>query len=116
MCYRISEGYVRNALRAQRRRHSLLSALVRSFHPDSGKLPDAAELAGDRVRELLLLVSETDREVLSLAMDGYRVAEIAEVLGCTPPAATMRLRRARANMRELLGEDGSLGEVGLHGG
>jgi DNA-directed RNA polymerase specialized sigma24 family protein len=59
-------------------------------------------------------LSPTDREVLDLLIDGYRVAEIADLLDCTPAAASMRLQRAKRNARRLWarqatrhGEEGS---------
>lgn len=46
-------------------------------------------------------LSLTDRDVLELLVDGFKVAEIAEILDCPLAAVTMRLRRAKKNARLL---------------
>jgi RNA polymerase sigma-70 factor, ECF subfamily len=58
-------------------------------------------------------LGERDREVLSLiAWDGLRVREAAEVMGCTAPAFSIRLHRARQRLlKELEASGHSLGET-----
>ncbi|NIY07540.1 MAG: RNA polymerase subunit sigma-24, partial [Gemmatimonadetes bacterium] len=38
-------------------------------------------------------------------LEGYRHRDIAELLGCSEGTSKSQLSRARARMRELLGED-----------
>jgi RNA polymerase sigma-70 factor (ECF subfamily) len=48
-------------------------------------------------------LSDGDREVLALiAWEGLSARDAARVLGCTLPAVTMRLHRARRRLSELL--------------
>lgn len=66
-------------------------------HRPPGDDPTTAGLA--RALELL---PEPDREVLLLAgWDGLTPGQIATVLGCSPPAARVRLHRARRRLRAL---------------
>lgn len=46
-------------------------------------------------------VSVTDRDVVELVVDGYKVAEIAVILDCKPGAVTVRLQRAKKNAKLL---------------
>jgi RNA polymerase sigma-70 factor (ECF subfamily) len=64
--------------------------------------PSAEALA---VREALKQLPSTDREVLTLAAwEGLTAREIGAVLGLSPTAVSTRQSRARARLRELLGE------------
>lgn len=55
------------------------------------------------VHEALAVLSASDQEVLRLsAWEQLPVSELAVALGCTPGAASMRLHRARARLRERL--------------
>ena len=50
------------------------------------------------------------RSIIALLSEGKRPHEIAEILGCSPNAATIRCCRARKALRELL--DGNMQESG----
>lgn len=58
------------------------------------------------VREALARLGDLDREVLTLTVwEGLEPREVAEVLGVNPAAVRTRLSRARARLRELVGDD-----------
>lgn len=99
LAYRVVDGLLRNAWRGERASRDLVDALGRhpeERHPDVAEVVDASQWPG--WAEPLSL---TDREVLDLLVDGYKVREIAVILDCTPAAVTMRLQRAKKNARRL---------------
>ncbi|WP_089154761.1 RNA polymerase sigma factor [Micromonospora sp. NBS 11-29] len=58
------------------------------------------------VRAALARLGELDREVLTLtAWEGLEPREVAAVLGVSPAAVRTRLSRARARLRDLIGDD-----------
>lgn len=108
LCYRICDGAIRNALRAQRRHNTLVMAVASKTGPTE-PVPDVADLVTrDTSTDILTEVSKTDRQVLALIADGYRVSEIAVVLGTSPAAVSMRLRRAKANVQRALMARGTI--------
>lgn len=103
LAYRIADGLVRNALRSARSRRELTDRLG-TLPPD--QLPDVADEVLDRdAIEWPGPLSLTDREVLNLLVDGYRVAEIAVILDCSPAAVSMRLHRAKRNVRRMVARE-----------
>ncbi len=93
--YRILDGHMKNASRSETVRGE---ALKRAHQQERSEpvLPDIAdEVLSSTWPEWAKPLPLTDRDVLELVVDGYRVAEIAVILGCTPPAVSMRLRRAK---------------------
>jgi RNA polymerase sigma-70 factor (ECF subfamily) len=59
-----------------------------------------------QVREAVARLPLRDREVVVLHyLEGMRPPDIAEVLGATPNAIEVRLHRARARLKETLGDD-----------
>lgn len=108
LCYRICDGAIRNALRAQRRHRTLVMAVASKAGPTES-VPDVADLVtGDTATDILGKISKTDRQVLVLVADGYRVSEIAVVLGTSPAAVSMRLRRAKSNLQQALMAHGGI--------
>lgn len=99
LAYRITDGLLRNKWRAERASRALTSVLESQYRD---VVPDVAESIADETwpgwSEPLSL---TDREVLGLLVDGYKVSEIAVILDCSPAAVTMRLQRAKKNARRL---------------
>jgi RNA polymerase sigma factor (sigma-70 family) len=58
------------------------------------------------VRDALARLGDLDREVLTLTVwEGLEPRDIAGVLGVSPAAVRTRLSRARARLRELVGDD-----------
>lgn len=65
---------------------------------------EPAEPSGG-VHEALAALEDGEREILMLrAWDGLAVGEIAELLGITPNAASIRLHRARGRLAAVLGD------------
>jgi len=94
LIFRILEGHVRNALRAESVRRRLQSGVEdRSMAASHSPIPPS------RLDDLLPTLNEADRRVIELYVDGYRTGEIAAVLGCSVKAAGMRLVRARRSLR-----------------
>lgn len=104
LAYRIVDGHIRNALRTNRRFLRVVDAVADTRRHEPEHVADIADVVveGDS-RDWLEKLSLTDREVLSLLSDGYAVSEIAVILDCSPAAVTMRLKRARKNLKLVLG-------------
>lgn len=76
---------------------------------DYARLEERIDAArqGAAVREALRSLSSRDRELfLLVAQDELSVADAARLLGISPAAGRMRLRRARLALREALGASG----------
>lgn len=101
LAYRVADGHVRNAHRSASRLARLVEA-VAGVAGRRGVAPDVADLVVEGPTAWLDLLSLTDREVLSLVADGYRVSEISLILECSPAAVSMRLQRARRNLQTIL--------------
>ncbi|SEE74744.1 RNA polymerase sigma factor [Ruania alba] len=92
-----ASNVARNQRRATRRYRALLDRLPRSpesIQPDDGISED--------LLEGLRSLSTPDLHLLCLVvLEGYQVAEAAELLGLSATAARSRLHRARARVREV---------------
>ena len=99
LAYRVLDGLLRNAWRSERAARALMDTLVRQ--PEERQPDVAEEVAASEWPGWAERLSMTDREVLGLLVDGYKVREIAIILDCSPAAVTMRLQRARKNARRL---------------
>lgn len=74
---------------------------------DSGDLPEVQVIASDQRNRLQVAVRElplTYREPAVLTLEGLTPAEISAAIGITPELVAVRLSRARALLRKLLGE------------
>ena len=72
---------------------------------DRGPGPDSlltAALRRDRLLAAVRHLPETQRQVITLSLEGMGAGEIAEVLGVTPNSVAIRLTRARQALRALL--------------
>ena len=82
---------------------------ARQRHPKIGldQVPEAGHEPRDRaIWESLMALPEKYREVLVLhAVEGYRVEEIAKLIGKTTSAVKMRLSRGRKLLEESLGKE-----------
>ena len=85
--------------RATMRYRQLVSRLAQQpVHPPGDDATDAIT-----VRQALLRLRLHDQEILMLsAWEGLLPKELAQVLGCSTTAATVRLHRARRRLRLLL--------------
>jgi RNA polymerase sigma-70 factor (ECF subfamily) len=108
--YGVARNMLANQRRGERRRDRLGEALRERLAASEAlrSVPDLAEeVAGQAsVREALARLGDLDREVLMLtAWEELEPREIAEVLGINAAAVRTRLSRARARLRQLLGDD-----------
>ena len=103
--YGVARRVLANHHRGHDRRERLGERLRRrlaAVHPDpAAEVPE--RLA---VRDALARLGDLDREVLTLTVwEGLEPREIAEVLGVGAAAVRTRLSRARARLRDLIGDD-----------
>jgi RNA polymerase sigma factor (sigma-70 family) len=96
---RVLANHHRGDVRRERLRQRLTSAFASGTEVSEGF----------EVREALAGLGEIDREVLMLtAWEGLAPREAAAVLRISPAAVRTRLSRARARLRELLGDASGL--------
>jgi DNA-directed RNA polymerase specialized sigma24 family protein len=99
-----------NTARGTRRYRDLLARLRRGFEvADAPAFVVDSELGvSEQLRAALRALGDVDRRLVALVvLHGYPVADAAILLGLTPSAAESRLHRARAQIRERLGETGT---------
>lgn len=108
--YGTARRMVANHTRSSRRRQLLwgrLAGLRDSQETGSWSGGDpAGDHAGDRAEVLRALdrLRPAEREAIRLAIwEDLAVQDVARVLGCSPNAASLRLRRAREALRSQLG-------------
>lgn len=98
----------RNAARGTRRYRRFLERLPRAVdQPDAAETALGAHALGvdGRLRAGLRSLGQVDATLFALvALEGYRVDEAAEVLELSMAAGRSRLHRARARLREQLGD------------
>lgn len=98
----------RNVLANQHRATTRRTALTESLVAEVARTVAAHQRTpgdglGTGLARALAQLPEPDREVLLLSgWDGLTPAQMAIVLGCSPPAARVRLHRARRRLRGLL--------------
>ena len=99
---RVLANHHRGGRRRERLGERLRQRIVATVAADPGsEVPD--RLA---VRAALARLGDLDREVLTLTVwEGLQPREVAEVLRVSPEAVRTRLSRARARLRELVGDD-----------
>lgn len=98
----VARNVRRNQERSRRRATALLDRLRAEHAPDAAH--PARDIADVRaIRAALGELSDTDRELLQLAaVEDLTPGQIAQVLGCRPVTARVRLHRARSRLRALL--------------
>jgi len=80
----------------------LLAPVIRDA--DKKSLGELAKAARDLAERILATLPPKDRLVITLReVQGFEIAEIATALGCSRPAAKVRLFRARRAMQAALG-------------
>jgi RNA polymerase sigma-70 factor (ECF subfamily) len=103
--YTIALNHARGVMRRKR----ILSwvPFVASRHDRAGSATDLASRAAqrDELRELLGLLPVEQRACLLLHADGFRYAEIAQILNCSVGAVKLRIFRARERCLSHIGED-----------
>lgn len=104
LAYRVLEGHIRNTARAEGRRRRLAGTVAEAKRVVRAHVDDIADLIVESAQpEWLSELKVTDRDVLAMIADGYAVAEIAVILDCSPAAVSMRLQRAKKNLKLILG-------------
>ncbi|MEU4240794.1 RNA polymerase sigma factor [Actinoplanes sp. NPDC026619] len=99
---RVLSNHIRGGVRRERLGVRLRQRLAAPTAPDPGsEVPDRLT-----VRAAMARLGDLDREVLMLTIwEGLEPREAAAVLEVSPAVVRTRLSRARARLRELLGDD-----------
>jgi RNA polymerase sigma-70 factor, ECF subfamily len=85
------------------KRQATLRSLLRAQAVLAQAETDQGELSRMRVRQAFQRLKPADREVLQLvAWDGLSHGEAGLVLGCSPNAVALRLRKAKARLGRIL--------------
>jgi RNA polymerase sigma-70 factor (ECF subfamily) len=102
--YAIASNVIANQSRSSGRRHSLDLRLAQEASVSAPRGDPADSLAGrDELAAAFGGLEEADRELLRLvAWEGLSTADAAEVIGCSPGAARVRLHRARRKLAKEL--------------
>ena len=96
--YGVARNVVARFQREESRRHRLRTRI--QAEPSARSDPTGTEELNELVRSAVARLPETDREAIRLAhWEGLHHDEIATILGLTPNAVELRLRRARARLR-----------------
>ena len=105
--YGVARRVLANQRRGERRR-SRLADRLREEMPRLMEAADPGTTAGtEAVVRALAQLREEDRDILRLAAwEGLSHGELAEVLGCSPNAAKIRLHRARKRLGARLAASG----------
>lgn len=100
-------GIARNRYLRSCRKKQTLPLLEESLFEEND-LADMlfAKGAADRVKELLLELSDQSKKVVSLRMEGYPFAEVAERCDISESAARVCDFRARKKIRDVLEKEG----------
>lgn len=113
--YRTAGLVILNHRRARQHQDRVLSDVIDTFTtnggPTTAMYPDSADLVLHQAHAATALnaLRDEDREILLLsAWDGLSAREIGNVLGCSTPAAYVRLHRARRRLEDLLSEPASV--------
>ena len=98
--YRIAHNLIANHRRKNARSVRFLAQLVA---PDSSPSAESIAIADVHLSRAWATLPTTSREALALvAVDGLSVTEVARLLGVTTNAVSVRLNRARTQLRESL--------------
>jgi RNA polymerase sigma-70 factor (ECF subfamily) len=102
--YTIALNHARGFLR--RKRLLKWVPFITSLHdrPASGSDVSSRLAQRDELRELMQQLSTDQRACLLLHAEGFRYAEIAQVLGCSTSAVKVRIFRAREKCLALVSE------------
>ncbi len=95
-------GVARNVLNNARRSQNRRSAFVATLSPvEADASAEDYVVADTSIREALVAMSESDREILLLHFwDGLDASQLATVLSVTTNAAAVRLSRAQSRFKE----------------
>lgn len=100
----VARNVRRNQLRSGRRSDALVERL-RTEPSSVAEAPTRVQGEILAMRRALAALSDADREVIQLAaVEELSPSQIAQVLGCRPVTARVRLHRARGRLRALLAD------------
>ena len=104
--YGVARNVLANQRRAGLRRDTATQALARAVRDEVPPTPPGNEVeTGLDLRRALAALGHLDREIICLtAWEGLTSAEVGAVLDLPPATVRSRLRRARAQLRQLLNE------------
>jgi RNA polymerase sigma-70 factor (ECF subfamily) len=96
---------LRKARRASEGRQSRQGLLARLFRPSGGSEVPAAEVRGD-IERVLAMLPEPQRDVVVLSLiQQLDTEDVAKALGISVNTVWTRLHRARARIREIMGDE-----------
>ena len=95
-----------NAVRSQRRQERVAQKIIDIDPPRASYDPAEEDAEADRVRSILASLKPADAEILRLwVWEDLEPRQIADVLGVSVNAATVRLHRARRRFAVAFGKD-----------
>lgn len=96
LTYKIALGHVLNAQRKEVRERDAVDRAVLRILPGSD--PTFEAIVPDTLAQAIDQLGFNDRQAVNLLIAGFGTGEIADILGVTPKAASMRLARARERL------------------
>ena len=107
----VAHNKVLELIRSHQRGRGLLLRLVRDGRSASSPGSDESVVARQRTRDLLQMLSPSERDAVALtALAGLSSAEAATVLDCSVSAVTSRVSRARQRLQSVLTSEAGGGE------
>lgn len=103
LTYKIALGHILNAQRKAARELEALERAVLKIVP--GTDPTYEAIVPAALAQVIAKLELNDRQAVNLLIAGFRTNEIADILGITPKAASMRLVRARERLDRRLHEE-----------
>lgn len=103
LTYKIALGHILNAQRKAARELEALERAVLKIVP--GADPTYEAIVPAALAQVIAKLELNDRQAVNLLIAGFRTNEIADILGITPKAASMRLVRARERLDRRLHEE-----------
>lgn len=103
LTYKIALGHVVNAQRKAARELEAFEHAVLRIVPGSDPTYEAIMPAA--LAQAIARLDFNDRQAVNLLIAGFRTGEIADILGITPKAASMRLARARQRLDRRLHDE-----------
>jgi len=96
LTYKIALGHILNAQRKAAREQEAVDRVVLRILPGSD--PTFEAIVPDALAQAIDQLGFNDRQAVNLLIAGFGTGEIADILGVTPKAASMRLARARERL------------------
>ncbi len=103
LTYKIALGHIVNAQRKAARELEAFEHAVLRIVP--GADPTYEAIVPAALAEAISRLDFNDRQAVNLLIAGFRTGEIADILGISPKAASMRLARARQRLDRRLHEE-----------